>query len=203
MKKMMSVATCSALCLWVGMLQAQYNAGIIGPFLVPSGIVVINSPTWNNQNYVFLVTAQNSATNLMLHVQTYWEGYNYQIVIYNPNSTPVEAKIHWFYAPTTGIAEGNSKKDMPPYSYNTPNPFHGFTEIHYEVKNKPQHVSLKIYDIKGRLMRTLIDKVQEPMTYLILWDGKDDRGYDLSGGTYFYQLEIGKEQLIKKMILLK
>jgi flagellar hook assembly protein FlgD len=77
--------------------------------------------------------------------------------------------------------------------------------IRFQVP-RPTPVSLKLYDVSGRLVRVLIDsKTQnlEPNTYNLTWDGKDDRGIELPSGVYFYRLETGDFQASKKLVLIR
>jgi len=85
---------------------------------------------------------------------------------------------------------------------NLPNPFNPATTITFTVPAR-SHVRLAIYDVGGRLVRTLVNGVVEDGTTEIAWDAVDDHGAHVSSGVYFYRLEAGKELLTKKMILLK
>jgi flagellar hook assembly protein FlgD len=67
-------------------------------------------------------------------------------------------------------------------------------------------VSLKLYDVSGRFVRTLLEtKAQglEPGAYDLIWDGKDDRGMKLSSGTYFYRLEAEGFLATRKLVLIR
>jgi len=66
---------------------------------------------------------------------------------------------------------------------NYPNPFNPVTNIHYGIPNK-SHVNIKIYDLLGREVRTLVDKEQEASYYNIIWDSKDNFGNNVSSGMY-------------------
>ena len=74
---------------------------------------------------------------------------------------------------------------------NQPNPFNQLTAISYQLKT-PGHTTLKIYDLTGRLVRTLVDGEKEAGYYTVTWDRKDDRGRELSNGVYFYRLQISQ-----------
>jgi len=81
---------------------------------------------------------------------------------------------------------------------NYPNPFNSFTKISYSIK-EPGFVSIYIYDLQGRKIKTLVKKFQSANTYSI-----NVNGNDLTSGIYFYKLKVGNEFLeTKKMILLK
>ncbi|UCG93065.1 MAG: T9SS type A sorting domain-containing protein [candidate division WOR-3 bacterium] len=85
---------------------------------------------------------------------------------------------------------------------NIPNPCRGFTLINYQLPS-PVHATLKIYDISGRLVRTLVDESKQPGYYAVSWDGKDSNDSDLANGIYFYRLEAGDFTEMKKMVLVR
>ena len=64
-------------------------------------------------------------------------------------------------------------------------------------------VKLQIFDIKGRLLKTLVNEIQNPGRYLSKWDATDMLGNHVSAGVYLYYIEAGENRASKKMILLK
>jgi hypothetical protein len=93
------------------------------------------------------------------------------------------------------------------YSYalsqNYPNPFNPTTTIHYSIAERGQ-VSLKIYDVSGQLVRTLVDEVQSPgAVESVRWNGLNNDGQAVSSGVYFYKLVTKDYAQTKKMVLLK
>jgi DNA-binding beta-propeller fold protein YncE len=85
---------------------------------------------------------------------------------------------------------------------NVPNPFNPATTIQFEVA-EAVHVKLKVYDVAGRLVRTLVDETKKPDSYKTVWDGNDRHGRRVASGVYFYKLEAGSFVKTKKMVLLK
>jgi len=85
---------------------------------------------------------------------------------------------------------------------NYPNPFNPSTLIPFEIQNEVQ-TTLAIYNLRGQLVRTLVDGVLSPRTYQIGWDGKDDGGQRVSSGVYFYKLRAGSFQDVRKMVILQ
>ena len=85
---------------------------------------------------------------------------------------------------------------------NYPNPFNPSTIIRYSLKDEA-FVSLTVYDMKGRLIKTLVNNFENPVKKEIEWNGKNDFGAPLSSGMYFYKLKQGNDTQMKKMILLK
>ena len=88
---------------------------------------------------------------------------------------------------------------------NYPNPFNSSTGIKYSLPqdNSTYQVTLKIYDIRGRLVNTLVNQNQAAGTYLVNWDGKDMNGQAVSSGVYFYTLQIDKFKTTNKMLLIR
>ncbi|MFQ6002214.1 MAG: FlgD immunoglobulin-like domain containing protein, partial [Candidatus Zixiibacteriota bacterium] len=69
--------------------------------------------------------------------------------------------------------------------------------------HSPIRTSLKIYNIRGELVRTLVDEPKEAGKYEATWDGKDEDGNQVASGIYFYQLRTNDYCQTKKMILVK
>ena len=85
---------------------------------------------------------------------------------------------------------------------NYPNPFNPTTTIQYDLESITL-VKLQIFDIKGRLLKTLVNEIQNPGRYLSKWDATDMLGNHVSAGVYLYYIEAGENRASKKMILLK
>jgi len=85
---------------------------------------------------------------------------------------------------------------------NYPNPFNPHTVIEYEIP-KITNVTLQIYNPLGREIITLIDEVQYPGSYSVIWDGMDDLGNKVNSGIYLYKIKAGRYISTKKMILIK
>lgn len=85
---------------------------------------------------------------------------------------------------------------------NFPNPFNPSTEIVFQIV-KPGIVKLKVYDILGREVMTLVDEELNNGTYTVPWFGENNLGEQLSSGVYFYRIETDDFIQTKKMILLR
>jgi len=85
---------------------------------------------------------------------------------------------------------------------NYPNPFNTRTVIKYGIPRKG-HISIYIYDLMGRLVKTLIDEAQEPGYYQVIWDGRDNLGRRLASGIYFYRMKNGNYLSPRKIIILR
>ncbi|MBN2090749.1 carboxypeptidase regulatory-like domain-containing protein, partial [candidate division KSB1 bacterium] len=110
----------------------------------------------------------------------------------------------------TAVENENYSNSIPTHfelEQNYPNPFNPTTNIHYQVPLNSK-IIIKVYNILGQDIRTLVDKHQEAGNYLIQWDGKDENGNLVPSGLYFYQMKaISNEgidfQKITKMSLIK
>jgi hypothetical protein len=85
---------------------------------------------------------------------------------------------------------------------NYPNPFNPATLIRFGL-DEDSHVSLKIYDVSGRMVRKLVNSRLAAGPYKKSWDGRDSGGRSVSSGIYFYRVETGLFTATRKMILLK
>jgi len=65
------------------------------------------------------------------------------------------------------------------------------------------HVSIKIYDTSGKLVRTIADGIFKPGNHTIAWDGRNDSGRKVSSGVYFYRMKTKEFERTRKMVLLR
>jgi hypothetical protein len=85
---------------------------------------------------------------------------------------------------------------------NLPNPFYKKTTIRYQIPQSGP-VSLKVYDLSGRVVRTLENGDQAAGAYSITWNRKNSTGQEVGSGVYFYRLTAGDFTQTQKMIVLK
>jgi hypothetical protein len=86
---------------------------------------------------------------------------------------------------------------------NYPNPFNPVTTIEFTVKQSAP-VTLRVYNVAGQLVRTLVDEVRDPgVAHRVTWNGRNDAGSFVSSGVYFYKLVAEDFVQTKKMVLLK
>jgi hypothetical protein len=98
---------------------------------------------------------------------------------------------------STGVPPENSLPATFALHQNFPNPFNPSTMITYDVP-KSGTVTLKVYDLLGREVRTLVNAVQSPRTYAVSFDGEG-----LSAGMYLYRLQLNDNVASRRMMLLK
>jgi hypothetical protein len=85
---------------------------------------------------------------------------------------------------------------------NYPNPFNLNTEISFQLPYECK-VDLRIYNLRGQLVKTVIDKELDRGVHTFFWDGRDNAGKSVASGIYFYKLKASDYACVKKMILLK
>jgi len=105
------------------------------------------------------------------------------------------------YSQTLNVTVGGPVTQRLAQNY--PNPFNPTTNISYAIE-EDGFVQLNIHNVLGHLVRSLVAENQVAGEYAFAWDGRDDAGASVAGGTYFYALKVGDKIIArKKMILLK
>jgi hypothetical protein len=87
-------------------------------------------------------------------------------------------------------------------SQNYPNPFNPITTLRYDLPETGL-VTITIYDMLGRQVKTLINQTQDAGYRSVIWDATNDYGKPVSAGIYLYQIQAGEYISTKKMVLLK
>ncbi len=108
-------------------------------------------------------------------------------------------KLYAIYCEDTGIEEKERVEGIEILG-NYPNPFIAKTLIEYEI-GKPTVVSMRIYNLSGRLVKVLVDEIQESGIHKISWDGTDDSGKSLPRGIYYCTTQCDEKNVTKKLIL--
>jgi hypothetical protein len=91
-------------------------------------------------------------------------------------------------------------------SQNYPNPFNPSTTIHYQVPadmSEGIQVVLEVFDLRGRKICTLVDRVQEAGNYTVQWNGRGENGEPVGSGIYLYRIQAGEYQKTRRMLLVK
>ncbi len=85
---------------------------------------------------------------------------------------------------------------------NYPNPFNPQTNISFTLE-KPQHITLEIYNMRGQRITTLANKKYPAGNHEVVWNGKDYNRQRVSSGVYYYQMITPSHREVKRMVLLK
>ena len=103
-------------------------------------------------------------------------------------------------ASTLDVSEKISPSTFYLYQ-NHPNPFNPITQINYQL-SKNSHIKIEVYDMMGKLVKTLVNEFQSPGYRSIKWNGQNFENQKVSSGVYFYSLQSESFSATKKMILL-
>lgn len=85
---------------------------------------------------------------------------------------------------------------------NYPNPFNPITNIAYSISEIGK-VTIEVYNLKGQLVKTLVNEIKETGEYSINWNGTDKTNKPVSSGVYLYKMKSGNYSSTRKMILMK
>ncbi|TET79251.1 MAG: T9SS type A sorting domain-containing protein, partial [Candidatus Cloacimonadota bacterium] len=102
-----------------------------------------------------------------------------------------------------GVAENNESTPVVTLSQNYPNPMRNSTTIFYFIPNEAKNSRINIYDISGRLVRTIKKTGKEVGYHRVVWDGQDNSGKKVANGVYFYKIKAGDYTITRKMIVVR
>jgi len=104
------------------------------------------------------------------------------------------------------VGPGTDAEPLPRGGYyldeSVPNPFNPYTIIRYGIAS-PTHVRLRVYDVAGRLVRTLVDESQIAKDHRVVWDGRNESGEEMPAGVYVYRIVAGAFTQSQKMVLVR
>ena len=123
---------------------------------------------------------------------------------YGYEESMVKATINKWLPVTTEISGDPTGKNPHAFSLyqNYPNPFNPSTTIGYEIPDE-RYIDLKISDLLGREVRSLVSGERSAGFHQAIWDGLDDRGLRVTTGIYFYTLKSGGFSATRQLYLLK
>ena len=174
--------------------------------------LVINNANWGLQNWADYVQARASAASIFYGAKSgaccgvRYEGEDFKtvfvpwvyeaIVSYEDAVTLMRNILSWF-GKMEGVEETAASDLIYRLYQNSPNPFSNITRICYEIPMKST-VSLKVFDITGRLLKTYNFVEQRPGKHVFSLDASE-----LTTGVYFYSIETGNFKAIQKMLIIK
>ncbi|MBU8921963.1 MAG: T9SS type A sorting domain-containing protein, partial [Bacteroidales bacterium] len=171
-----------------------------------TGAYSLQLPDYSSSQYYIGVTNSqlNSAASPM---RTSWIGHSMMYVRNVGEGYPVREELlqmtMTFFVDYTFPPTGTG--DIPAVSsltQNYPNPFNPSTTLNFGMAKKG-HVSLKIYNVAGQLVRMLVNEERDAGSYSEIWDGTSDSGSKVASGVYFYRMKTGSFEQNRKMVLLR
>jgi len=187
----------SRITFWARSYTAQYGlerfkVGVSATGTNPSNFTIISGP-----NYI--------------QAPVDWTEYTYEIQGYTGNAyigIQCVSNDAFIFLVDDVTVEGTPLEDpnVPVLATelqgNYPNPFNPETTIRYSVKETCP-VTIEVYNLKGQLVRTLVNEVKTAGNYSVVWNGRDNHNQPVSSGVYFYKMNAGKYSSTKKMIMMK
>jgi hypothetical protein len=173
-----------------------------------SGQYALSYPVFQSQNRYAGI--QSTTTNPAgFEVRTMWFGFSYMYMRNDAAGSPIDRfhvaadVFNWFQNPiNVDITPTDALPKFTTLAQNFPNPFNPSTTIKFDLKEKGL-VTLKVYNVAGQLVRTLVNEVKDANSYTVAWDGKNDRGGAVASGIYFYKMDTKDFSQTKKMVMLR
>jgi gingipain R len=170
---------------WVAVYADESNSGVENGVLCGTGIT-----GYDGRVAVALDQVPNEATSLLLTV-TARDRVTYCGTIVEGAGAVTEAEVG----------------SVPGYQLGPIWPIPATDAVYVKYSLGPDRgkgrVSLNVYDVAGRRVRTLIDGAEEPGAHMLVWDGRDEAGNALQAGTYFCRLVAGDRTLAQRVVVLK
>lgn len=115
-----------------------------------------------------------------------------------------QQKLYFDVSSFTGVVDEAQNEAIKGFSLkqNYPNPFNPTTQIEFVLSRRGQ-VKLEIFNILGQKIRTLVDQQFKAGHQLVEWDGKDEKGKEVTSGIYFYRLQTDDLKETRKMVLVR
>jgi hypothetical protein len=135
--------------------------------------------------------------------ESYFNGVIDDIRIYSRAITPEEIDSLYSDRNVSSIDDiHNQGSSLIKLKQNYPNPFTSETTIEYFIQDK-DYILIQIFDLKGQLVKTLVDGIQSEGNHVISWKGDNDLNIGVSPGIYYYILNTGQRTVSKKMMLIE
>jgi len=142
-------------------------------------------------------TVNTYSDNISLHGQ-----YKYYITVLYLNTEGTPSDTLAFAYPYVANPEDNAPGLVTRLNSNYPNPFNPTTTISFDLA-KPGKVSLRIYNVRGQVVKTIAHGEYGTGKHSVVWDGRDNHNTPVASGVYFYRLETNGYTQTRKMLMMK
>lgn len=179
----------------VGSLIEVYRGGSHTVRLTQCGI------SYDSQNSAVETIGVGSAA-IIDSIIIRWPGPDYTVDVLRSVAADQLLTIAEGQTIVTGLGDDPLPSSGFSLNQNYPNPFNPSTRIRFSLFASGV-ADLQVFDLRGRLVKTLLRGNLNPGDHEISWDGRDDEGRPASGGIYFYRLKFSGRELTRKMLLIK
>ena len=176
--------------------------------LAGPGVPGISYPEYGGDQY-YAGVYSTVINSLAAEVCAQWYGFSFMRIRNFVNGTLARNSFlnyawrHIFLGPNFGVdITGDEIPGVTALAGVYPNPFNPATRLSFSLKEKGR-VSLRVYDVSGRLVRVLVDEVREAGSYEAVWDGTNDGGRGTASGIYFCRMEADGYERTLKMVQLR
>ncbi len=168
-------------------------------------------PTEEWATYQFTAIPENTddyVSEIVVMFESEWSGEESYHFAFDNLRFSQDSGVTWTVIESGGQPTGvNGDAPMSPaptlaLGQNFPNPFNPSTAISYTIAVADK-VRLDVFDLAGRVIRTLVDGYQPAGGHTVQWDGIDNAGRPTASGVYFYRLETGSGSQSRSMLLMK
>jgi len=178
------------------------NADLTGIISVPAGFVLSQNGSDLPMDYAYQITPSETRYFTLSYTAGSTVNTINETLIITTND-PANPNLD---IPVLVTPSANEDPNLVPFTTaldkNYPNPFNPETTIRFSTKEAGQ-VRLSIYNLKGQLIRNLVDENKAAGQHRVIWNGKDDRGSNVASGIYFYRMDATNYSATKKMMLMK
>ncbi len=172
-----------------------------------NGKYALSYPVYNSVNrYAAISSTQLNPGGYS--VNTMWFGFSWQYVRDDKLSAPIDRfeiardVMNFMQVSCNVDITQTATPKANRLAQNFPNPFNPSTTIRFDMKAKGL-VTIRIYDVAGRLVRALVDEARDAGSYSAVWDGTNTLGSNAASGIYFYKMETAGFVATRKLVLLR
>jgi len=184
--------------------EAGYHSVLLdAPILLSNGEDFYVAVKFTNSSFIYPIAAD--AQTPTVTGTTYISGNGASWYDLGINGTPSDVGIRARATLTLAQSLDDKEITLPnafELSQNYPNPFNSSTKIKYSVP-RLSRVTIDIYNLLGRKVKSLINEMKSAGSYTANWDGTDMNGRPTSTGVYYYRISTGDLSATKKLVLLK
>ncbi len=174
---------------------------VINKCIISDNLLIISDTKWNELSFYHI----NNPAAPEFVCRYCWNLSTDDMVMQNGYLYTCNGCYGLYILDMNQVMEAEDSGQLPSITFNLknyPNPFNPETTISFEI-SKPGNIVLNVYNLKGELVKRLINNQMSNGKHSIVWDGKDNKGKICSSGVYFYKIESNGRVETKKMLLMK